>query len=266
MHGHPGEAFFGIAAVSLLQKGQKEPAFKRVESFLQRFGYLDRDKHASRGELTPEVSHAIRGYQQQHALPESGEFDEQTRAQMTTSRCGMADPATALAFTTVCAWDRTDLTYAIDAGTSDIPGEEEFTAVRSAFDTWQIHTPLNFFEILPTDGPDIVVGWRSTVHEDFDLTGGAIAHADFPPNCELLSPGLPQPLHFDNGEHFWVVGASPTAHDVESVALHEIGHIIGLEHSNVPGAVMFPTISTNTIRRTLTTDDKDGALSLYPFP
>lgn len=265
MHGTPGEAFFGIAEVETLEKGQDTPSFKRVESFLQRFGYLDPDKHPCRGALTEQVSLALKKYQAQQAIPVTGQFDAETRDQMTTARCGMQDPVSAIAFVTVCAWDRRDLSYAFDAGTSDIPGDAEFTAVRSAFETWEIHTPLSFYEILVTDDPDIVVAWRPTVDSDFDMTGVAIAHADFPPDCEQLTPGLPQPLHFDNGEHFWAIGAKPGAHDVESVALHEIGHLIGLEHSNVPGAVMFPTISTNTTRRTLQSDDKDGALSLYPF-
>ncbi|MFI6284841.1 matrixin family metalloprotease [Streptomyces sp. NPDC051018] len=253
-----------IKAVRTLEKGLSDPGFERVEGFLERFGYLDRG-HTARGELDARVSSALKRYQKQNALPVTGDFDEPTRDRMSEPRCGMPDPVSSVAFSAVCAWDRRDLTYAFDAGTSDIPGDDEFGAVRSAFETWEFHTPLTFLEILPTDSPDIMVGWRSTVEEDYDMTGVAIAHADLPPKCETLVPGLPQPLHFDNGEHFWSIGAVSNAHDVESVALHEIGHLIGLGHSSVPDAVMFPSIATNTVHRTLATDDKNGALSLYPF-
>ena len=95
----------------MLKKGDKDPRFKKVESFLQRFGYLDRTRHSSRGVLTVEVSDALERYQKLHALPVTGEFDEETRAQMTTSRCGMPDPVSALAYVAICAWNRTDLTF-----------------------------------------------------------------------------------------------------------------------------------------------------------
>ncbi|ARE78322.1 matrixin family metalloprotease [Streptomyces sp. NPDC059558] len=261
MNGTPGEAFFGIALVDTVRNGEKIPAFKRVESFLQLFGYLRQD-HTCRGVLTDEVSSALGRYQQQHAIRITYEFDEATRAQMTTARCAMPDPL-GIEWDKNCPWDRTDLTYAFDSGTSDTPGDSEFVAVRSAFETWEIHTPPSFYEVHPTDSPDIMVGWRPTRDPDYDMTGKTVAHADFPPDCELLDPGLPQPLHFDNGEQFWAIGAQPGAHDVESVALHEIGHIIGLEHSTEPNAVMFSTLSSNTLRRKLTQDDITGAEDLY---
>ncbi|MFE2165448.1 matrixin family metalloprotease [Streptomyces sp. NPDC059447] len=260
-HGTPGEAFFGIACVDTVKRGQKLPSFKRVESFLQQFGYLDHGEYVCRGVLGDDVSSALASYQEQHALRVTGEFDEATRDQMTTARCAMRDVPR---FEKACPWDRTDLTYAFDSGTVDIQGDGEWGGVRSAFETWEIHTPLTFFEVHPTDGPDIMVGWRPTMDPDFNMTGSKVAHADFPPKCELLSPGLPQPLHFDNGEQFWAIGAEPGAHDVESVALHEIGHLIGLEHSTDPNAVMFSSLSSNTLRRHLTQDDLTGALDLYP--
>ena len=45
------------------------------------------------------------------------------------------------------------------------------------------------------------------------------------------------------------------------VAVHEIGHALGLQHSNVQGAVMWPTVKTGT--PTLHQDDINGITSLY---
>lgn len=62
----------------------------------------------------------------------------------------------------------------------------------------------------------------------------------------------------------WSVGALANAFDVETVALHEIGHILGLQHTTVAGAVMFPSVSSNSTSRALQPDDLAGIRSLYP--
>jgi hypothetical protein len=43
-------------------------------------------------------------------------------------------------------------------------------------------------------------------------------------------------MHFDDAEN-WRIGANT---DLFSVALHELGHALGLGHSDSPGAVMYP--------------------------
>ena len=51
-------------------------------------------------------------------------------------------------------------------------------------------------------------------------------------------------------------------HDVEAVATHELGHLIGLHHSGVESASMWAI--TSVLQRTLDADDVAGARTLYP--
>jgi MYXO-CTERM domain-containing protein len=67
--------------------------------------------------------------------------------------------------------------------------------------------------------------------------------------------------------------ASCTSLDVASVALHEAGHVLGLDHTCQyaapydacpPGSVMKPSLSTGVTLRTLSPDDVDGVCTIYP--
>ena len=187
-----------------------------------------------------------------------------------------------------CPWFRRgNFTYAFNRVTSDIarPPAPPFAqamgrlsamqAVDRAFNTWAAAAHswgigLSFTRVHMSEDPDILVDWRPGYCEDegFSMEGPALAHADAPIGCSLLTDDLlPKPLHFDQKEHTWGIewGPSPyagpaTLTAIEDVALHEIGHLLGLGH-NAEGNVMQTYAAS---RRTLQAGDLKDLNALYP--
>ena len=256
------ESFPAIAAAPTMTLGEANPALEAVQGFLQRFGYLVPGSFQG-GTLDDVTAGALALYQRRHRLAVTGVFDEQTRERMAAARCGMPDPADRTGFAYRCSWTRYDLTYAFDVGTADIAGTDEFQAVAAAFSTWAAVTPFTFTEVALSQSPDVVIGWRVGDRDGDYPLANALAHSDYPLGCGFISNLLPRPVHFNDSQP-WYIGRFPFTFDVESVALHELGHILGLEHSDDPDAVMQPTFDPDSIRRVLAPDDLAGIRALYP--
>src|SRR5204863_6461481 len=55
----------------------------------------------------------------------------------------------------------------------------------------------------------------------------------------------------------------PNATDFQTAVTHEFGHLLGLDHTPLASAVMFP-LAAGRSSRTLTSDDTIGVSTLYP--
>ena len=82
----------------------------------------------------------------------------------------------------------------------------------------------------------------------FDGPGGVQAHAFYP-----SSGG---DIHFDDDETW-------TRDSLLPIAVHEIGHSLGLNHSDVPGSIMTPFTTTLSSRAVLSDDDVSGIRAIY---
>ncbi len=72
---------------------------------------------------------------------------------------------------------------------------------------------------------------------------------------------------FNGQDHEWATDGRSTAIDVQNVTTHEIGHFVGIGHSDVPGTTMWPTTSTGDVsQRELHRDDVEAVCYLYPNP
>ncbi|MBK8823402.1 MAG: matrixin family metalloprotease [Anaerolineales bacterium] len=161
-------------------------------------------------------------------------------------------------FQAISQWGKTNITYYFINGTGKINGSAERDLIRAAFALWADETPLTFNEVSDSAQADILIGWAEGEHGDgdpFDGPGDVLAHASYPnpyQNRQVF-------LHFDDSEK-WVNSETQNV-DLLTVAAHEIGHNLGLDHSSDPNALMYPSYSGP--HRFLGQDDVAGVQSLY---
>ncbi|HEX6204890.1 MAG TPA: M10 family metallopeptidase domain-containing protein [Solirubrobacterales bacterium] len=169
------------------------------------------------------------------------------------------------AFGVQSTWNHTNLTYAFENGTADIAGENERQAIRDGMALWSAASPLTFSEV-PVESAEIKIKWAEGNHGDsisFDgafngVTGGILAHSSWP-----TDPASGD-IHFDDAETWSLNEQTKIAQpfDLVTVAAHEFGHSIGLEHSKVNSALMYSPFETAS-HRYLATDDIEGVHSAY---
>lgn len=77
----------------------------------------------------------------------------------------------------------------------------------------------------------------------------------------LFLSGISGDAHFDDDERYTV--GTKDGINLDWVALHEFGHSLGLDHSNVRGSIMFPWYQGYKPTIKLTEDDILGIQGIY---
>jgi peptidoglycan hydrolase-like protein with peptidoglycan-binding domain len=250
-----------------LKLGDAHAELPALQGYLMRFGYISRSASVA-ATFDDKTEAAIKLFQQRHALPVTGTIDDATVKVMEMPRCGVPDIIPAGRADTGapyvlrgCSYQghHRVLTYAFTNATPDLPGDAERAPIRAALASWAQITNIDFVEVSPAQNPIVTFGWHTGNHGDgssFDGPGRILAHAFYPPPCGGAHAGK---CHFDEDET-WALSQNQ-GFDLQTVSLHELGHIIGLDHSTVAGSVMFPTYSGE--RRVLKPDDIAGAQALH---
>jgi peptidoglycan hydrolase-like protein with peptidoglycan-binding domain len=252
-----------IASLPTLSLGTTHPDLIQVKRYLSSFGYTP-PANSTTPNFDNSIRNALKRFQRQMGLSPTGSLTPETKQLMSSFRCALPD-VDPLGAITVGPWTRRNLTYAFAHLTTQIPAPQTQVAVRNAFATWQnAGVDITLTEVAVEAGPDISVEWRPANDPDHSMVGSLVAHADFPPGFSMIVNGLPLPLHFDDEEHGWTVTSVAGAFDIQSIALHEIGHCLGLVHSSDPSSIMYPTVQPNLIQRVLQLDDLQKLRTLYP--
>ncbi|NOZ01706.1 MAG: matrixin family metalloprotease [Deltaproteobacteria bacterium] len=172
-------------------------------------------------------------------------------------------------------WYDAEVVVKMDAnGTSDVPGDLEFDAVRTSMQTWNdVECPHPMLkdggtvsgEVPGEMGPNLLI-WEDETQW---------SHIDRPKVIALTtlyyndSTGKVARFDMEFADHkfqFTVSDDPAQTHiDVQNTVTHEMGHVLGLDHSLVAQATMyFKTDDSEPFRmRTLDADDIEGLCSVY---
>ncbi len=153
-------------------------------------------------------------------------------------------------------------------------GVDEITTIGLALDTWAaVSLFTNLGQVADGGvgfGAANAVGGHlgdirlGAIFIDGGIGSNVLAHA-YQPGTEalFLSGSIAGDVHFDDG-NVWSDGGGPGTIDFYTVALHELGHSLGLGHSAVIDSVMYPFYGG--MLRTLTADDIAGIQAIYGVP
>ncbi|XP_018397983.1 PREDICTED: matrix metalloproteinase-2-like [Cyphomyrmex costatus] len=135
--------------------------------------------------------------------------------------------------------------------------------LSKALDLWARNSKLTFQEI-NSDHADILVYFHRGYHGDgypFDGRGQILAHAFFP------GKDRGGDAHFDE-EEIWLLEdeSNEEGTSLFAVAAHEFGHSLGLAHSSVQGALMYPWYQGLSPNYELPEDDRHGIQQMYGAP
>ncbi|KAG8635118.1 metalloendoproteinase 2-MMP [Manihot esculenta] len=268
------QAFKFLQNLKEVHKGQTVVGLDEVKKFLIRFGYYPNsyDTRHLNNYFDDQLKFALKKYQKFFRLNITGSLGSETIQKMMIPRCGVPDITdfTSLnqsrdsiigplyAFPAgMPKWNKFNLTYVF---LPNVPNSKDVRAAfAQAFVNWQIGSPFRFHEAAAGEIQDLHIGFYTGDHGDgspFDGPGNVLAHSFYPSDGRT---------HYDATEN-WSTNPASNQVDVESVAVHEIGHLLGLAHSQDPKAVMYPTIQYGVIKRVLSPDDVQGIQTLYPKP
>lgn len=203
---------------------------------------------------------AVEEFQEQSGLAADGDLGPKTIRAMDLPRCGVVEPAMAVAGPQARDpgrdYQAEPILYAFRGWVWTTNRELQRRDFQDAFSDWSKACGVAAREALPGEQPELEIDVR-TRREDRELDGAGrtLAYA-------YVGGGL---IVFDGDETWRPFGSTGRGTLFRNVACHEIGHILNLYHSRVDTALMAPIYSSR-VPSPVSPDDVERGLAAYGEP
>jgi hypothetical protein len=164
-------------------------------------------------------------------------------------------------------WATNQVPYYINPANLDVSANAAEAAVQAGLATWgsQSNANFSFYYMGRTTGTTMANNGKNEIFFRNASAGSMTAetHWWYDSNNHLVDADI---VFYDGGFKFFT-GSSGCSGGVyiEDVAAHESGHALGLGHSSVTTATMYPSMGwCSTSQRSLDSDDLAGVEKLYP--
>lgn len=258
-----------------------------AQHYLMKYGYLPMsDMETGNLRTEDQLRDAIRTMQRFGHVPVTGVLDEKTKELFKRPRCSLPDVLHDQTSSYTLSsrlkrfvkqgkrWNRFNITWGIRTYPTNIRDKtgqpnhltrwEIQREFRLATEVWDRASRLVFLELEHNaDQADIIIDFKRGYHGDgypFDGQGKTLAHAFYP------GAGVGGDMHFDDQEPWVQHKDSDNTWEHVSLfitAAHELGHALGLYHSDVEGALMGPYLIKFPETFQLPEDDVRGIQELY---
>jgi peptidoglycan hydrolase-like protein with peptidoglycan-binding domain len=242
---------------------------KSLQKYLSSYGFYNGAVDGVFGETTEE---AVKKFQASAGMPPNGVVCKTTKKWMVAPRFDTKKQAQA----DVTPRARgTNLTYWVGVSPAGLDREHLLAEIQRACNVWAEATGCSWTRIDSWTDCDVEILWhdvhyhatllkksvedvkvsREEIEKEsqFDGPGGQLAHSgwDF--------------LHLDITEKWLTLDQTRTSNTqfrVYNVVLHELGHVLGLDHSTHPQDLMSPFYDDEHVK--LTSSDDQTVRALYP--
>lgn len=204
-------------------------------AYLEHYGYLSGNPLAGTFDLAGRIASAIRALQTAAGVEPTGMVDDQTKQIMRTPRCGCLDVQHLVS--EEARWRKRDLTYGVEKYIQAMSTGDQDDLMEMAWKAWTDIADIRVKRIV-TGSPDVLVTAGRGRADGFDGPGGTLAYAYLPNGTDQQLI-----LRVDLDERFVRDTSQSQGIPYLNMFTHELGHILGLEHSRQSGALMAPFLN-----------------------